>query len=50
MRARTVAVYDAPERVVVLDGSMTLDGGAVLLGFELPLGALFAELDRNRAT
>ncbi len=46
-RTRTVAVYEAPERVMILDGSMTLDGGEVLPGFELALGLLFAELDRE---
>ncbi len=46
-RARTVAVFDAPERSTVLDESMTLDGGDVLPGFALPLGDLFGELDRE---
>ncbi len=44
-RSKTVAVFEAPERSIVLDASMTLDGGSVLPGFALPLGDLFAELD-----
>jgi len=46
-RARTAAIYDAPDRVTVLAASMTLDGGAVLPEFALPLADLFAELDRQ---
>ena len=48
-RKRIVTVYDAPERATVLDASMTLDGGEVLPGFALPLGELFADLDRHGA-
>ena len=48
-RARTVAVYIAPEQPIILDATMTLDGGAVLPGFALPLADLFAELDRQGA-
>ena len=47
--ARTVAVFDAPERSTVLDESRTLEGGEVLPGFALPLGELFGELDRQGA-
>jgi len=46
-KTRTVAVYDAPERSTVLDITQTLDGGAVLPGFLLPLADLFEELDRQ---
>ena len=46
-RARTVAVFDAPDRSDLLDASKTLDGGEVLPGFLLPLADLFAELDRQ---
>ncbi len=46
-RARTVAIFDDPERSTVLDASMALDGGDVLPGFALPLGELFGELDRR---
>jgi Uma2 family endonuclease len=45
--ARTVTVFDAPESSTVLDESRTLDGGAVLPGFAIPVGELFAELDRR---
>jgi Uma2 family endonuclease len=45
-RNRTVAVYSAPDRVVMLTESQILDGGEVLCGFRLPLTELFAELDR----
>ncbi len=48
-RARIVNVYDDLKRSVVLNASMTLDGGDVLPGFALPLADLFAELDRNGA-
>ncbi len=47
-RSRTVAVFDGPETSTVLNASQTLDGGAVLPGFVLPLGELFGELDRQR--
>ena len=46
-RARTVAVSDSPDQSIILDATMTLDGGAVLPGFALPLADLFAELDRD---
>jgi Uma2 family endonuclease len=47
-RARTVGVYVSPETpAVVLTAVDTLDGGAVLPGFALPLADLFAELDRQ---
>src|SRR5262245_319324 len=44
-RARTVDVYTAPDAPTVLRGTDTLDGGAVLPGFTLPLADLFGELD-----
>jgi Uma2 family endonuclease len=44
---RTVAVYTAPEGPTTLTEADTLDGGAVLSGFILPLHDLFAELDRQ---
>jgi Uma2 family endonuclease len=44
--ARTVAVYTTPDpAAAVLTAADTLDGGAVLPGFTLPLAELFAELD-----
>ena len=46
-RSRTVTVYDAPERPMVLDSTQALDGGDVLPGFALPLPDLFGELDRQ---
>jgi Uma2 family endonuclease len=47
-RARTVAIYVSPEPpAAVLTAADTLDGGAVLPGFALPLADLFAELDRQ---
>jgi Uma2 family endonuclease len=46
--ARTVAVYTAPvSPVQTLSEVETLDGGAVLPGFALPLAQLFGELDRQ---
>jgi Uma2 family endonuclease len=45
--ARTVSVYTAPDGPTVLTEADTLDGGAVLAGFALPLHDLFAELDRH---
>ena len=44
-RQRTVTVYTAPDQSVGLREDQTLDGGAVLPGFTLPLRELFAELD-----
>ena len=43
--SRTVTVYTAPDRSLVLDGDATLTGGDVLPGFELPLRELFAETE-----
>ena len=45
--ARAVMVYSAPEGAVTFRESDTLGGGDVLPGFALPLGDLFAELDRQ---
>jgi Uma2 family endonuclease len=44
---RTVAVYRQADECVVLNQSETLDGEPVFLDFQLPLCALFAELDRQ---
>ncbi|MBV8559063.1 MAG: Uma2 family endonuclease [Planctomycetaceae bacterium] len=44
---RTAAVFTSPEQSARLDEAQTLDGGAVLPGFALPLRDLFAELDRE---
>jgi Uma2 family endonuclease len=46
-RARTVAVYEGPERPTILEVGQTLDGGEVLPGFALTLADLFADLDRQ---
>jgi Uma2 family endonuclease len=46
-RARTVAVYTAPENPTILRGADVLDCGTVLPGFTLPLPDLFGELDRH---
>jgi Uma2 family endonuclease len=43
--ARTVEVYTAPDQSTALNEGDTLDGGAVLPGFAVPLRELFAELD-----
>jgi Uma2 family endonuclease len=45
-RKRTVRVYTDPDHSTLLGEADTLDGGAVLPGFALPLRELFAELDR----
>jgi Uma2 family endonuclease len=45
--ARTVEVYTAADVFTTLGERDTLDGGAVLPGFTLPLSDLFAELDRH---
>jgi Uma2 family endonuclease len=44
-RARTVEVFTAPENPTILRATDSLDGGAVLPEFMLPLADLFAELD-----
>lgn len=44
---RTVAVYTAPEAFTTLTDADTLDGGAVLPGFALPLADLFNEPQLN---
>jgi Uma2 family endonuclease len=48
LRARTVAVYTAPDRFTVLDDSQTLDGGDVLPGLVIPLRELFERASRRR--
>jgi Uma2 family endonuclease len=42
---RTVEVFTAPDQPTVLHEAQTLEGGAVLPGFTLPLQELFGELD-----
>lgn len=44
---RTVDVYTAPDQCVHLTENDTLDGGAVLPGFALPLRELFARVSRE---
>lgn len=46
-RVRTVRVYSSVTNYTDLTVTDTLDGGAVLPGFTLPLAQLFAELDRH---
>ena len=46
--ARRVTVFTAPDQSRILTAGETLDGGAVLPSFALPLRALFAEMDRSR--
>ena len=46
-RSRTVRVYDAADSFRDLNAADTLTGDPVLPGFTLPLGQLFAELDRH---
>jgi Uma2 family endonuclease len=48
--SRSVAVYTSPDDVTVLSEAETLNGGAVLPGFELVLRDFFAELDRQATT
>lgn len=45
--AREVHVYTAPQGPVVLGEQQTLDGGAVLPGFQLELAKYFAEPEPN---
>jgi Uma2 family endonuclease len=45
--ARTVTVFTGPDRSKALGAADTLDGSDVLPGFALPVGDLFAELDRK---
>jgi Uma2 family endonuclease len=46
-RTRTVRVYTSETAVGELSAADTLDGGAVLPGFTLPLAQLFDQLDRH---
>ena len=46
-RARTVRVYTSETAYTDLTAADTLDGGAVLPGFAVPVADLFAELDRH---
>ena len=45
--SRTVTVFHSPDEFTLLGATETLEGGAVLPGFALPLGDLFADLDRH---
>jgi Uma2 family endonuclease len=45
--ARTVQVYTAPDKSIVLTEDQTLDGGDVLPGLALPLRQVFARLPRR---
>jgi Uma2 family endonuclease len=45
-RAQTVRVYASPRRSRLLTRDQTLEGGAVLPGFKLPLRKLFARAGR----
>jgi Uma2 family endonuclease len=45
---RTVSVHTSPDHAATYQQSQTLEGGDVLPSFTLPLGRLFAELDRRR--
>jgi Uma2 family endonuclease len=47
-KKHTVTVYTAPDQETVLTIKDTLDGGAVLPGFSLPLRELFGRADRRR--
>ncbi len=44
---RTATVYRSPTKKKVLNEISVLDGGDVLPGLQIPLGDLFAELDRH---
>ena len=44
---RTATVYTAPDVFTTLTAADTLDGGAVLPGFALPLADLFNEPQLN---
>jgi Uma2 family endonuclease len=43
-RTRTVRVYTSPDEVTELDETDSLDGGAVLPGFSVPVSRLFEQL------
>ena len=45
--ARTVRVYTSESTVADLSPTDSLDGGAVLPGFSLPVAHLLAEIDRH---
>jgi Uma2 family endonuclease len=48
-RKRTVEVFTAPDRSVLLTEEQALDGGDVLPGLSLPLKAIFAQVPRLAA-
>ena len=45
--SRTVAVHTSPTAMRTLTGADTLDGGTVVPGFAVAVGAIFAQLDRH---
>jgi Uma2 family endonuclease len=47
LKARKVTVYTSPAQFTVLDSAQTLDGGAVLPGLQIALGALFDRASRR---
>ena len=44
---RTIRVYTSPTNPTTLTTADVLDGGTVLPGFTIPVGQVFAELDRR---
>ena len=46
--SRTIRVFTSPANARTLTVAEILDGGAVLPGFMVPVGQVFAELDRHR--
>ena len=45
--SRTIRVYTSPTNPTMLTTADILDGGTVLPGFTIPVGQVFAELDRR---
>jgi Uma2 family endonuclease len=45
-RSKTVYVYSAPDKVLILQGDSVIDVGDVLPGFTLPLREIFGRLDK----
>ncbi len=46
--SRTIRVFTSPANARTLTTADILDGGSVLPGFAIPVGQVFAELDRHR--